>query len=98
MPGMGKALEILNPIVLGLAFLWLALVVWLSYRLRTRHASTYERLPSPRLLMLFWFVFSSQWKELNDPELGSTVRVMRIEFVCFIALWVAWIVIGETTQ
>jgi len=70
-----------------MAIVWLGAVAWLFRRLRNYHQPAYESLGSPTL---FWnnlprnqwlfakFLFSSQWKSLDDPMLIRVCWIMRI--------------------
>jgi len=91
----------------GMAFAWLALIVWTFRRLRTRHVTMYEAIGSPSL---FWnnsirnnwlflrFLYLGKWRELNDRQLAGVVRLMQVMLVIyiigFIGLSVAIIIDG----
>jgi hypothetical protein len=79
---------------------WFALLVWLFRRLRMRHAKLYERLGSPVMIWntsmktgwgLLRFIFSSQWRELDDAAIGFVVRFMRVYLIVYLALFIALI-------
>jgi hypothetical protein len=66
---------------------------WLLARLHERHLSTYERLGSPKLIGPWrpsWeflkFIWSSEWRYLNDSALASAVFLARVVRALFVAL------------
>jgi hypothetical protein len=76
----------------ALAVIWLAAIVWLFRRLRTRHPVTYEAIGSPDLfrnntLRTNWlflkFLFGGQWQSLNDASLAIVARGMQVLFVVY---------------
>jgi hypothetical protein len=81
---------------------WLILCSWLFHRLRARHPSTYESMGSPTL---FWnnsvrnnwlfgrFLFTSQWRELDDPAVSRMVPLMRFLLVVYLVLFLACMVL-----
>jgi hypothetical protein len=83
-------------LLMAMVATWFVLISWLFSRLRERHASTYEAMGSPTL---FWnysnrnnwlfmkFLFSSEWRGLNDPAVANVCRFMRIFIIAFYFLF-----------
>ena len=89
----------------ALAFAWVALVIWVCWRLRSRHAAVYESIGS---FDLFWnnsahsgwlflrFLLGSEWHGLDDPQLRMALRLMQALLVAFPIGLIAIVVLAIT--
>ena len=80
--------------VMILIVLWLGLLAWSFAWLRIHHSATYDKLGAPSL---FWnnsnrsnsaflgYLYSNDWRELEDPALTVVFWVMRFVFLGFVA-------------
>jgi hypothetical protein len=86
--------------IFALAIIWLAAVVWLFRRLRTRHPVTYEAIGSPDLFrnntprtnwQFLKFLFGGQWQSLDDPSLALVARGMQVLLVVYFTGFAAFL-------
>jgi hypothetical protein len=88
--------EVLFAVMMTIAPIWFAIMIWILHRLRVGHPSTYEEIGSPTLFwnnstrsqwLLFKFMCSSRPSQLGDPSLTNMVRFMRILLLCYLTIF-----------
>jgi hypothetical protein len=86
-------------LLMALAIIWLALILWIFHRLRHRHIATYESIGSPSLFcnnsmrnnwLFFKFLFGGQWRDLGDRALSVFARCMQAIFVVYVCGFLAF--------
>lgn len=90
------------PVVIGALFvlvlIWFALVGWLFRRLEDRHASKYEEMGRPSLILrnhlegniaLMKFLFLRQHTKLGDGALSKFSDAILVLFVIYTVLFLA---------
>ena len=94
MRGMKTAALILFPVFFVAGIAWNFHIQRLFWHLRELHPATFERLGKPSVfrrgnntLAIMKFIFSDQWRELNDEVVENSIRALRPLFVFSIAVF-----------
>ncbi len=106
--GMTQQLEIVCFVVLGaLVFVWFILVSRFFDTLRSRHTNAYLAMGAPTLIVnnsiqntiaFLRFLLRREDRKLNDPKLSRLCQFMVVFFWTYLAILVAFVLLGAVVN